>query len=87
VRPSSILYSKGGGTILSQANGTFQGGRAFFGRLDLPFVIGPNKVTTQKTFVDGYFVDNFRAPCNEDKAARSLNMTCLNWKKQQDATY
>ena len=81
------LKGKGGGTILPQADGTFQGGRAFFGRLELPFVTGPNNATTQKTFVEGDFVDNFTAPCNEDEAAKSSNMACRNWKKKQDATY
>jgi hypothetical protein len=81
------LNGKGGGTILPQSDGTFQGGRAFFGRLELPFVTGPNKAITVKTFVGGYFVDNFTAPCNEDNAATSSNPTCSNWKKKQDATY
>jgi hypothetical protein len=81
------LNGKGGGTIVPQADGSFQGGRAFFGRLELPFVTGPNMATTQKTFVGGYFVDNFRAPCNEDEAAASPKPTCVNWKKKQDATY
>jgi beta-lactamase family protein len=81
------LNGKGGGTIIPQPDGTYQGGRAFFGRLELPFVVGPNKTTTQKTFVGGYFVDNFTAPCNEDKAASSPNQACVNWKKKQDATY
>jgi len=81
------LNGKGGGTIIPQADGTFQGGRAFFGRLELPFATGPNKTITIKTFVGGYFVDNFTAPCNEDEAANSSNATCSNWKKKQDATY
>jgi hypothetical protein len=81
------LNGKGGGTILPQSDGTFQGGRGFFGRLELPFVTGPNKAITAKTFVGGYFVDNFTAPCNEDKAATSSDTTCSAWKKKQDATY
>ena len=81
------LRGKGGGTILPQADSTFQGGRAFFGRLELPFVTGPRSATTQKTFVSGYFVDNFTAPCNEDEALKSKDSACLNWKKKQDATY
>jgi len=81
------LNGKGGGTILPQTDGTFQGGRAFFGRLELPFLTGPNKAITVKSFVGGYFVDNFTAPCNEDEAAKSPNQACSNWKKKQDATY
>lgn len=42
---------------------------------------------TIKTFVGGYFVDNFTAPCNEDTAASSPNATCKNWKTKQDALY
>jgi hypothetical protein len=45
------LRGKGGGTVIPQADGTFQGGRAFFGRLELPFVTGPENATTQKTSV------------------------------------
>src|SRR6266540_3941160 len=81
------LNGKGGGTLLPQSDGTYQGGRSFFGRLELPFVTGPNKATTIKTFVGGYFVDNFTAPCNEDDATTSPDASCRNWKKKQDATY
>src|SRR5262249_2607380 len=81
------LNGKGGGTLIPQANGTYQGGRSFFGRLELPFVTGPNKALTIKTFVSGYFVDNFTAPCNEDTAANSPDLSCRNWKKKQDALY
>ena len=81
------LNGKGGGLIVPQADGTFQGGRAFFGRLELPFVTGPSKATTLKTFVGGYFVDNFTAPCNEDQAAMSTVKKCSDWKKKQDTTY
>jgi len=81
------LNGKGGGLIVPQADGTFQGGRAFFGRIELPFVTGPAKATTVKTCVGGYFVDNFTAPCNEDTAATSPNQTCSSWKMKQDATY
>jgi hypothetical protein len=81
------LNGKGGGTIIPQANGTFQGGRSFFGRLELPFVTGPNKAYTIKTFVGGYFVDNFSAPCNEDTAMQSADPACTSWKAKQDAAY
>src|SRR5262249_43285788 len=81
------LHGKGGGTLLPQADGTYQGGRSFFGRLELPFMTGPNKAITIKTFVGGYFVDNFTAPCNEDTAASSPDMNCRNWKKKQDALF
>jgi hypothetical protein len=81
------LNGKGGGTLVPQADGTWQGGRSFFGRLELPFVTGPNKAFTIKTFVGGYFVDNFTAPCNEDTAAKSPDVNCRNWKTKQDAAY
>jgi Beta-lactamase enzyme family/Polyglycine hydrolase-like, structural repeat len=81
------LNGKGGGTILPQADGTFQGGRSFFGRLELPFVTGPNNAFAVKTFVGGYFVDNFKAPCNEDTAKTSSDPTCTSWKAKQDAAY
>jgi hypothetical protein len=81
------LNGKGGGTLLPQSDGTYQGGRSFFGRVELPFVTGPNKATTIKTFVGGYFVDNFTAPCNEDNATTSPDANCKSWKKKQDATY
>jgi len=81
------LNGKGGGTILPQADGAYQGGRSFFGRLELPFVTGPNKALTIKTFVGGYFVDNFTAPCNEDTASTSQDIKCRNWKTKQNATY
>jgi hypothetical protein len=81
------LNQKGGGTIYPQADGTYQGGRAFFGRLELPFVTGPNKAYMLKTFVGGYFVDNFTAPCNEDTAAQSPDPACTSWKKKQNAAY
>jgi Beta-lactamase enzyme family/Bacterial tandem repeat domain 1 len=81
------LNQKGGGTILPQADGTYQGGRAFFGRLELPFVTGPNKAFAIKTFVGGYFVDNFTAPCNEDTAAQSPDAACKSWKTKQNAAY
>ena len=79
------LNGKGGGTLLPQADGSYYGGRGFFGRLELPFKSG--RVYLIKTFVGGYFVDNFKAPCNEDTAAQSQNAACRNWKTQQNATY
>jgi hypothetical protein len=85
---SVTLNGKGGGTLLPQKDGTYQGGRGFFGRLELPFRTGPRgQSTTIKTFVGGYFVDNFKAPCNEDTAASSRNQACRNWKTMQNATY
>ena len=44
-------------------------------------------MTLIKTFVGGYFVDNFKAPCNEDTAAESSNQTCKSWKTMQNAAY
>jgi len=79
------LNGKGGGTLLPQADGSYFGGRGFFGRLELPFKSGRGYLI--KTFVGGYFVDNFKAPCNEDTAAQSQNAACRNWKTQQNATY
>ena len=79
------LNGKGGGTLLPQADGSYFGGRGFFGRLELPFKSG--RAYLIKTFVGGYFVDNFKAPCNEDTAAQSQNAACRNWKTQQNATY
>ena len=85
---SVTLNGKGGGTIIPQADGSFNGGRGFFGRLELPFKTGRGaRVTTIKTFVGGYFVDNFKAPCNEDTAAQSRDLTCRNWKTMQNAAY
>ena len=85
---SVTLNGKGGGTIFPQSDGSFHGGRGFFGRLELPFRIGRGaRVTTIKTFVGGYFVDNFKAPCNEDTAAQSRDLTCRNWKTMQNAAY
>jgi Beta-lactamase enzyme family/Polyglycine hydrolase-like, structural repeat len=82
------LNGKGGGTLLPQKDGTYQGGRGFFGRLELPFRTGPRgQSTIIKTFVGGYFVDNFTAPCNEDHAANSRNQACRDWKKKQSGTY
>jgi Beta-lactamase enzyme family/Polyglycine hydrolase-like, structural repeat len=82
------LNGKGGGTLLPQKDGTFNGGRGFFGRLELPFRTGVRgQTTTIKTFVGGYFVDNFKAPCNEDTAASSKNQACRDWKTKQSATY
>lgn len=82
---SVTMNGKGGGTLLPQGDGTYQGGRGFFGRLELPFIVGG--AVTRRTFVGGYFVDNFTAPCNEDTAAKSSNAACKNWKKKQDETY
>jgi hypothetical protein len=79
------LNGKGGGTLLPQADGSYFGGRGFFGRLELPFKSG--RAYLIETFVGGYFVDNFKAPCNEDTAAQSQNAGCRNWKTQQNATY
>ena len=85
---SVTLNGKGGGTIIPQSDGSFHGGRGFFGRLELPFKSGRGgRVTVIKTFVGGYFVDNFKAPCNEDTAAQSSDPTCKNWKTMQNATY
>lgn len=80
------LNGKGGGTLVPQDDGSYHGGRGFFGRLELPFRTGRGG-TTIRTFVGGYFVDNFKAPCNEDTAATSSSGTCRNWKKKQDAAY
>jgi hypothetical protein len=79
------LNGKGGGTLLPQADGSYYGGRGFFGRLELPFKSGRGFLI--KTFVGGYFVDNFKAPCNEDTASQSQDASCRNWKTQQNATY
>jgi hypothetical protein len=85
---SVTLNGKGGGTIIPQSDGSFHGGRGFFGRLELPFKSGRGgRVTVIRTFVGGYFVDNFKAPCNEDTAAESSNQTCRNWKTMQNAAY
>jgi hypothetical protein len=85
---SVTLNGKGGGTIIPQSDGSFHGGRGFFGRLELPFRSGRGgRVTVIKTFVGGYFVDNFKAPCNEDTAAQSSDPTCKSWKTMQNATY
>lgn len=85
---SVTLNGKGGGTILPQADGTFHGGRGFFGRLELPFRTGRgSRVTTIRTFAGGYFVDNFKAPCDEATAAESRNRNCRTWKTMQNATY
>ena len=85
---SVTLNGKGGGTIIPQSDGSFNGGRGFFGRLELPFKAGRGgRMTLIKTFVGGYFVDNFKAPCNEDTAAESSNQTCKNWKTMQNAAY
>ena len=82
------INGKGGGTIIPQSDGSFQGGRGFFGRVELPFRSGRGgRVTVIKTFVGGYFVDNFKAPCNEDTAAQSSDQTCKSWKTMQNATY
>ena len=79
------LNGKGGGTLIPQSDGSYQGGRGFFGRLELPFRSGRGFLI--KTFVGGYFVDNFKAPCNEDTAGSSGDMSCRNWKTQQNMTY
>lgn len=85
---SVTLNGKGGGTLLPQADGSYWGGRGFFGRLELPFRSGRGgNVTTIKTFVGGYFVDNFKAPCNEDTAGSSRDINCRKWKAKQSATY
>jgi hypothetical protein len=85
---SVTLNGKGGGTLLPQSDGTYHGGRGFIGGLELPFRTGRGgRVTTIKTFVGGYFVDNLKAPCNEDTAANSSSSTCRNWKTMQNATY
>jgi Beta-lactamase enzyme family len=85
---SVTLNGKGGGTIIPQSDGSFHGGRGFFGRLELPFRTGRGaRVTVIKTFVGGYFVDNFKAPCNEDTAAQSRDLTCRNWKTMQSSAY
>jgi beta-lactamase family protein len=82
------IDGKGGGTLLPQSDGTYNGGRGFFGRVQLPFRTGPRAQTTViKTFVGGYFVDNFKAPCNEDTAASSPDQACRDWKTKQNATY
>jgi hypothetical protein len=82
------IDGKGGGTLLPQSDGTYNGGRGFFGRVQLPFRTGPRgQSTVIKTFVGGYFVDNFKAPCNEDTAASSRNQACRDWKTKQNATY
>jgi hypothetical protein len=81
------LDGKGGGTIIGQSDGSFHGGRGYFFRLGLPFATRPGNATTQRTFVGGYFVDNFSAPCNEDKVKESTNPSCSDWKKKQDAAY
>ncbi len=70
------------------SDGSYDGGRGFFGRLELPFKSGRGgRMTLIKTFVGGYFVDNFKAACNEDTAAESSNQTCKNWKTMQNAAY
>ncbi len=85
---SVTLNGKGGGTLLPQSDGTYNGGRGFFGRLELPFRTGTRgQSTTIKTFVGGYFVDDFKAPCNEDTAGNSRNQACRDWKTKQNATY
>jgi len=85
---SVTLNGKGGGTIIPQGDGSYQGGRGFFGRVELPFRTGRGgRVTVIKTFVGGYFVDNFKAPCNEDTAAQSSDPTCKSWKTMQNAAY
>jgi hypothetical protein len=85
---SVTINGKGGGTLLPQSDGTYNGGRGFFGRVQLPFRTGPRgQSTVIKTFVGGYFVDNFKAPCNEDTAASSRNQACRDWKTMQNATY
>ena len=82
------IDGKGGGTLLPQSDGTYNGGRGFFGRVQLPFRTGPRgQSTIIKTFVGGYFVDNFKAPCNEDTAANSQSQACRDWKTKQNATY
>lgn len=82
------LNGKGGGTLARQADGTYHGGRGFFGRLELPFRTGRLENAPRiRTFVGGYFVDNFEAPCNEDTAATSSSATCRNWKKKQNVAY
>jgi hypothetical protein len=82
------IDGKGGGTLLPQSDGTYNGGRGFFGRVQLPFRTGPRgQSTVIKTFVGGYFVDNFKAPCNEDTAANSPDQACRDWKTKQSATY
>ncbi len=82
------IDGKGGGTLLPQSDGTYNGGRGFFGRVQLPFRTGPRgQSTVIKTFVGGYFVDNFKAPCNEDTAANSPDQPCRDWKTKQSATY
>lgn len=79
------LNGKGGGTLIPQSDGSYQGGRGFFGRLELPFRSGRGFLI--KTFVGGYFVDNFKAPCNEDTAGSSGSHACRVWKTQQNAAY
>jgi hypothetical protein len=80
------LNGKGGGTQIQQSDGTWQGGRGYFGRITLPFR-GRFGVTAIRTFVGGYFVDSFAYPCDEDTAASSKSGTCRSWKKKQNATY
>jgi hypothetical protein len=85
---SVTLNGKGGGLIIPQSDGSYQGGRGFFGRLELPFKGGRGgRMTVIKTFVGGYFVDNFKAPCDEKYAAESPNPVCRNWKTMQNAAY
>jgi Beta-lactamase enzyme family/Bacterial tandem repeat domain 1 len=85
---SVSLDGKGGGTNFpsESGDGTYTGGRGFFGRLTLPFRT-PAGGTTIRTFVGGYFVDNFKTPCFEDTAAGSSDPACRSWKTMQNSAY